>query len=141
MRPKEIDQRAVRIRLLVGMVVVPAMHSDPECRRALQGAYAENRQRVLDPSRTVEAAMGQKAMKADIDAEHAENKKAREGNRDAAPAEEPGHEGQQRQQVVKAKGASPTPHEGGRVDTGWNRQPRRTGCARRGSMILGWAGN
>ena len=53
--PEEIDQRAVRVGLLVGVLVVPAMDGDPARRRVLQAADAENRERVFQPFRAAEA--------------------------------------------------------------------------------------
>src|SRR5579859_3602209 len=47
--PKECGQGAMRIFLLVGMLVMPAMHGDPTGRRVLQAANAEDCQEMFQP--------------------------------------------------------------------------------------------
>jgi hypothetical protein len=49
--PEEVHQRAVRIGLLVGMLVVNSMHRHPTRRSILQRANAENGERMLEPFR------------------------------------------------------------------------------------------
>ena len=99
MRPQEVNQRTVRIRLVVGMVVMLPMDGDPAGRRVLKAAQTEDRERVLQPFRADERAMGQQPMKAQADAERAEHIQAGERDNDAGPAEEPRHKRQQRKKM------------------------------------------
>ena len=46
MRPKKADDRAVRIRRLIGELMVTTMHGDPARRRILHTAYRQNDMRI-----------------------------------------------------------------------------------------------
>ena len=57
--PKEIDQRAVRIRALIGMFMVPAMNRHPVCRGVLETANPQKGESVFKPLRADETAVGE----------------------------------------------------------------------------------
>jgi hypothetical protein len=129
--PKKIDRRAVGIRLFICVMMVSTMNCHPEYRRTLQRTYAEDRQRVLKPFGATEAAMGQDAVEASVDAEDAENIKPQQSNDDATPAKKPGRKGRQRQQVTNCYGNCPTPHNAGWVTNRgyrWRWNGRRWTC-------------
>lgn len=102
MRPDETLHRRVRrmrVQFDVGIVVMAPMHRHPEHRRELQAAGAERGEGVFEPQRTCERAVREKAMKADIDSEHAENEHADDENGDPGPAEPPGKQRARREKV------------------------------------------
>jgi len=53
----------MRIALFVGESMVPAVDGYPEAGRELQATCSKDYQTLLEPSRTDEAAMSEKAMK------------------------------------------------------------------------------
>jgi hypothetical protein len=57
------------IRLLVGVLMMPAVHRDAARRRFLQARHRRYYHGVLQPFRTFQAAMGQQAVIAKVDAE------------------------------------------------------------------------
>ena len=67
--PEETCKRAMRVRLLVGELMMPAVDRDPACRRFLQTGHRDHHHGVLQPFRTCQAAVGQKPMIAKVDAE------------------------------------------------------------------------
>jgi hypothetical protein len=69
MAPEETCQRAMRVRLLVGELMMPAVDRDPARRRFLQAGHRDDRHRVLQPFRAFQAAMGQQPVIAKVDAE------------------------------------------------------------------------
>src|SRR5262245_52527778 len=100
MRPEKMDQRAVGIRLLVGMLVMPPMDRDPTRRSVLEAAHTENSERVFEPFWADEAAVRQQAMKAQADPERSKNVQPEECESDAGPAEKPRYERKQCQKVT-----------------------------------------
>src|SRR5258708_19727659 len=64
--PEEACKRAVRVRLLVGELMMPAVYGDPPCGRFLEARHRDDHHRVLQPFRTFQAAMGQKPMVAKV---------------------------------------------------------------------------
>ena len=104
MRPEEMDQRAMGIRLLVGMLVMPPMDGDPPRRSVLETAHTENGQRVLEPFWADDAAMGQQAMEAQADPERSKNIQPEECETHTGPTEQPRHE---REQCQKMTGCQP----------------------------------
>ena len=119
MRPQEIDQRAVRIRLLVGVLMVPPMGADPARRRVLHAADSKNGERVFQRLRADHAAMGQQPMKAKADSERAENVKPDEGENNAGPAEQPRHERQQSKKMHGEKTTGIDPSHTSRLGPHW----------------------
>ena len=73
----------MRIALLIGEAMVTAMDGHPEGRRELQAAGSEEGEAVLEPERAGEAAMGEQAVKSEIDPEDAEDIHARGQESDA----------------------------------------------------------
>ena len=109
MTPEEIHQGAVRIRLLVGMLMMAAVHRDPARRRIFHTANSDDHEHVLQPFRTAKAPMGEQAMIADIDAKQSAQAGRDDGDDHAGPAEIPGDEGEQRHQMVKQDGCRLSP--------------------------------
>jgi len=70
------------------------MDGDPAGGRFLQAANAEQRQGVLQPARTGEAAVRQQAVVTEIDAQGSEDVQAGNGKDDAGPAKELGDKGE-----------------------------------------------
>ena len=99
MGPQEVDHRTMRVRLFVGMGMMMAMDGDPARGRVLHRAEAENGERMLEPLGTDKAAMRQQAMIAEADPQHPEHEQAGERDDHGGPAEQPGYERQQRQQM------------------------------------------
>src|ERR1700684_1907763 len=91
----------MRVRLIVGMFMVPAMGRHPPRLAALQAADPEEGKTALQPFGADKALVGQKSVIADIDAQNPEDIDAEDGNNDARPTEEPWHEGEQGQRVVE----------------------------------------
>ena len=90
--PEQIDQRAMRIRLLVGVLVMQTMDRDPLRRRVLHAQHAERREGSLQPLRHDEALVRQQAVITQVDAERAEDIEPQHGEHDARPTEEVRHE-------------------------------------------------
>jgi hypothetical protein len=63
----------MRVLLVIGVVVVPAMHGHPQGWRELQRERAEHGEGMLEPQRHGEAPVRYQPMKPEIDAEHAES--------------------------------------------------------------------
>ena len=103
MSPKEAAQGGVGIQFAIGIVMVSTMDGNPKRRRKLQAAGAKYHEDVFKPKWAREAAVSQKAMETDIDAENAEYEHAHCRDDDAGPAEEPGKQRQRRQQMTKNK--------------------------------------
>ena len=80
----------MRVTLLVGGMMMLAMQRDPDYRRILHAADAQNGEQALHPSRGRKAAMRQQAMVPDVNAERAEDVASQKRNHDPAPAKEPG---------------------------------------------------
>src|SRR5438309_1650452 len=80
--PEETDQRAMRVGLFVRMLVVQPMDGDPAGGRFLEAANAEQRQGMLQPARTGEAAVRQQAVVTEIDAQGAEDEIGRASSRE-----------------------------------------------------------
>ena len=102
MGPEETCQRAVRVRLLVGELMMAAMDRDPARRRFLQAGHRDDHHRMLQPFRAFQAAMGEQPVVAKVDAEQPAQMRAHDRDDQAAPAEIAGQERQQREGVVGA---------------------------------------
>src|SRR5215470_254111 len=125
--PEEIDQRAVWVGLLVGVLVVAAVDRNPARRSVLQAAKPKERERVLEPFRAAEAAVGEQAMITEVNAEHAEHVVAHDRKDHAGPAEKPWHQRQQREQVVADQEYGGKPNDAAQADGGEQRQRFRAG--------------
>ena len=73
MCPEEASKRTMRVRLFVGVLMMPAMNAHPTGRRVLDTAQTENGERVLQPFGADEASVGEQAMEAQADAERAKD--------------------------------------------------------------------
>jgi hypothetical protein len=100
MSPDETHQRAVRIKPLVGMLMMPPAHRDPTDRRILQGATAEHGEGMFKPFRTPEAAMRQKPVIAETDTERTSQEDTDDSQRHAGPTEEPGQQRKQGKKMI-----------------------------------------
>src|SRR5579871_5717558 len=101
MAPQKTGQRAVRILLLVGRLMMAPVDCYPSRRTALQATHAQDRQRVFEPFRAAEALMGQEAVITDVDTENAENEIAANRGGDAGPAEIGRNQSKRCNQVIK----------------------------------------
>jgi hypothetical protein len=101
MCPEESAHWTVRIVVVVGKVMVPTVHRDPECRCFLSAATAQNRDGALEPTRASEAPVGEQPMVADAQAHGPKKKDSDHAQRDAGPAEEPRNKGQERDQMYE----------------------------------------
>src|SRR2546429_538889 len=99
MRPEEALERAVRVSLLIRKLMVTAVDRDPIRRRFHHAAGSQQYQGALQPPGKGGAAMRHRAMEADEKAGGAKDVHAERDEKTAGPAEEPGHESQQGQQV------------------------------------------
>ena len=70
----------MRIRLLVGELMVPAMDRDPARRRFLQARHRDHHHGVLQPFRTFQAAVGEQPVIAEVDAEQPAQMGAEQGD-------------------------------------------------------------
>ncbi len=98
--PEETGERAVRIGLLVGELMMAAVDRDPARRGLLQAGHRDHHHRMLQPFRHLQAAMGEEPVVAKVDAEQPAQVGEQHGEDQAAPGEPAGHEGQQRQGMV-----------------------------------------
>ncbi len=99
MRPADAIAGGVGILLVVGVDMVEAMVGHPAGGRVLERAEGDGGERPLQAAGHLEAPMGQEPVVAEVDAEGAEDHRAREGEREPRPAEAPGNEGQAGQQM------------------------------------------
>src|SRR5882724_8497859 len=83
--PEETGKRAMRVRLPVGELMVPAVDSHPACGGFLEAGHRDDHHRVLQPFRTCQAAMGQKPVIAKVDAKQPAQMGAEHGDDEAAP--------------------------------------------------------
>ncbi len=74
MSPKQVDQRRMRIGLLVTVLVVHAVNGNPASRAILQIAHAQRGQRMFKPFWAAESPVGQQAVISDRNAHHSEHK-------------------------------------------------------------------
>ena len=137
--PEEARQRAMRVRLLVGELMVPAVDRDPARRRFLQARHRDHHHRVLQPFRTFQAAMGEQPVVAKVDAEQSAQMGAGDGDDQPAPAEITGQEGQHRGQMVGADDDDVGPVELERPNASRQRYPgirrrRGEGCGEVGGV-------
>ena len=87
-------KRAMRVRLLVGELMMPAVYGDPARGRFLQAGHRDDHHGVLQPFGAFQAAVGEKSMIAKVDAKQPAEMCAEGGQDEAAPAKIAGHEGQ-----------------------------------------------
>src|SRR2546423_1525559 len=99
MAPEKTDERAMRIFLVIGILMMEAMDGDPARGSILEATNAENREDMLEPFGQDKPLVGQETMVAQVDAERAEKIQAAHRQRDPCPAEQPGNEGQECQNM------------------------------------------
>ena len=92
----------MRVGPLIGAVMVQAMGGHPPGGRILETANRDDRKSVLKPQRTAKAAVAEQSMITEVDPGSTEDIDPDHRQRDAGPAEEPGIERQQCQQVIAA---------------------------------------
>ena len=97
--PERAHLRRVRIGLMIGMLMVDAMHDHPPGGRLLQVAHAQEGQRVLQPQRALVTAMGKQPMEPGADAHRAENVIPNRQPHQTPPAKKIGKECQRNQQM------------------------------------------
>ena len=81
MGPEETGQRAVRVGLLVGELMMPAVDRDPTRGRFLQAGHRDDRHGMLQPFRAFQPAVGEKPVVAKVDTEQAAQMGAEDGDR------------------------------------------------------------
>ena len=128
--PEETGERTMRIRLLVGELMMAAMDRDPAGRGFLQARHRYHHQSVLQPFRTFQAAVGQQPVVAKVDAEQAAQMGADDGDEQAAPAEINRCKGQQRHQMIGPDDDDVGPVELKRPHARGQQQPRFGGNRR-----------
>jgi hypothetical protein len=101
--PKEPAQRTVWIMGVIRVVVVPAMHCDPECGCLLATAAAQDGNGALKPRRATESSVGEQPVVPDAHPHGSKDKNPDGAKHDARPAEEPWDERQQREQMNEKK--------------------------------------
>src|SRR3954463_8616620 len=99
MGPEEARKRTMRVGLIVGVLMVPAMNAHPTGRRVLDTAQTQNGEGVLQPFGAGEASVSEQAMEAQADAERAKDIETQECHYQTGPTEEPGHKCKQRNQM------------------------------------------
>ena len=87
-RPPRAFARRVRIAFVIRVLVVDAVRGDPEDRPALERERAAPRQEVLDRLVGLVAPVGQQAVIAHADAEHAGDEIQERGGDDGARVDE-----------------------------------------------------
>ena len=107
--PKESDQGAVWVGLLVRELVMQAVDQYPAGRRVLQTADSDDRKRVFQPQRAVKTAMRQQSVIAEIDPERAKDVNPNYQGNDSGPAEEPWNEREASEQMNENDGACVPP--------------------------------
>ncbi len=100
--PEEAGQRRVRVRLFVCELMMAAVNGDPARRRFLQAGHRDDDHGVLEPFGTFQAAVGEKSMVAEVDAEQPAQMGADDRHDEAAPGEIAGHEGKHCHDVIGA---------------------------------------
>src|SRR4029078_4425456 len=118
-------ERTMRVRLIIGEMVVLAMYRDPAGGRILQAADTDDGKGILRPFRAAKTAMAQQTMVAKIDSDAAEKIHAEKRKRGAGPAEIPGNEGQQGQHMIAADSEGVAPVDAAPVDARGERYARR----------------
>lgn len=122
MRPEEMDQWTMGVRLFVGMLVMPPMDGDPPRRSVLEAAHTENSERVLKPFWADDASVRQQAMKAQADSERSKNVQSEECENDTGPTEKPRYERKQCQKVTCCQPDGIDPSDAERLRCLRNRQ-------------------
>ncbi len=131
MTPQEVDERAVRVGLLVGKDVMHPMHGHPLGRGILQGTLCEEGETVLEPLGHGEAAVSQQPVVAQRDAQAIE-RHAQNGQSDSGPAKQPGNERRQGRQMNRRDRNHVKPDHAVKADGGRKREGSGTrGCAGR----------
>ena len=102
MAPEETGQRRMWVRLVVGVLMMPAVDRDPAGRGLLQAGHRDDDHRVLEPFRTFQPAMREQPVVAKVDAEQPAQMRAEDGHGQAAPTEIAGHERQHGEGVIGA---------------------------------------
>src|SRR3981189_21701 len=133
--PEEACKRAVRVRLLVRELMMPAVYGEPARGRFLEARHRDDHHGVLQPFRTFQAAMGQKPVIAKVDAKQPAQMGPEHGYDEATPAKIARQKSQQRRGMVGADHPYVGPVEAKRPHAGGPLQP----LIRRGSngMIHG----
>src|SRR5262249_55631175 len=103
MTPNKGHKGAVRVRRLVGMLMMQTVHTDPSGRRVLQTAHAENCQRMFEPLRAIEAAVRQQPVIAKINTQCAKDVRAGERKSKSCPAKKPWQKREERYHMKESK--------------------------------------
>jgi hypothetical protein len=120
---KKLASGAMRVRLLVGELMMPAMDGDPARGCFLEAGDRDDHHGVLQPFRTFQPAVGEKPVIAKVDAKQPAQMCAEHGYEQAAPAEIAGHKGQQRDSMIGADSEYVGPVELERPDARGQHQP------------------
>lgn len=127
--PQEIDQRRVWVRLVVAVLMVHSVNSDPSSGAVLQVAHAQDRERVFHPLGAFESAVGEQPVIANRDAEHAEDKVPGDSGDQSRPSEQirkPRWDKRgQRDQVDQRQHDHVLPHDSQRLSLFGAREPLR----------------
>ncbi len=97
--PEEADQGAVRIRLLVGVLMMHPMDCNPASWRALQRANTKQREAVLEPFRALETAVGEQPVVTNVDTHRPEHIVAQEDEHQPGPGKQSGDQRQRQEQM------------------------------------------
>ena len=97
--PEEADQRAVRIRPLVGVLMMHPMDCNPASWRALQRANTQEREPVLEPFRASETAVGEQPVVSDIDTHGPKHIVAQKYQHQPGPGEQSRDQRQRQEQM------------------------------------------
>ncbi len=108
--PEKVYQRAMGIRLFVGVLVMQAVDGDPLGRRVLHAKHAEHGKRVFQPLRHDEALVREQSVVAEIDAERTEEVHPQNRQRHAGPTEEVRKKGEACDRVVHDERNRVVPH-------------------------------
>src|SRR6185312_8875591 len=143
--PKKTYPRTVRIRLLIGVLMVTPMSRDPPCRRVLQTADSKDCEAVLKPFRADKPAMCQQPMVAKIDSQRSEDVQPEDCKDDAGPTVEPWKHREQREQMTTDDTDGVEPGDAERLSRGGYRQfggrlPARGGRNSRLGQSHAWSG-
>ena len=122
--PEEACKRAVRVRLPVGELMMPAVYRHPARGRFLQTGHRDHHHGVFQPFGTFQAAMGEEPMIAKVDAKQPAQVGAERRDEETGPAEIARHKGQQRRDMVGADDDDVEPVELERPHASRQQQPR-----------------
>src|SRR5262245_12809640 len=144
MAPKKAHPRTVRIRLIIGVLMVTPMSRDPPCRRVLQTAYSKDCEAVFKPFRADKPTMRQQSMIAKVDPQRSEDVQPEDCKDDARPTVEPWKHCEQRDQMTADDTDGVEPSDTERASRGGHRElgrfPARGGRNSRLCQSHAWSG-